>query len=203
MHLHPSPDTIYDQNLLDDARYQILIAGTKSGEHSSFSGLWNRPSKEITITMYLNTRNRQSVEDALQEAFLKAVHYLQFVDKPTFSVRCCRTAIDSVLAIVGKKRVNPRAWMDWSVDGETWQQWKISDEMAKSDERFLREERERHLTEAIRKLRPTLRSIMEIQQLRNGSGTPKGTQTIIVTAADSAGGNPTPRSSTHRPMICK
>jgi hypothetical protein len=150
MNLHPSPDTIYDQNLLDDARYQILIAGAKSGEHSSFSGLWNRPSKEITITMNLNTRDRQSVEDALQEAFLKAVHYLQFFDKPKFSVRCCRTAIDSVLAIVGKKRFNPRAWMDRSVDGETWQQWKISGEMAKCGERFLREERERHLTEAIR-----------------------------------------------------
>lgn len=168
MNLHPSPDTIYDQDLLDDARYKILIAAAKSGEHSSFSDLWNRSSKEITITMYLNTRDRQSVEDALQNAFLQALHYLQFVDKPMFSVRCCLIAIDSALAIVGKKRVVPRAWMDWSVDGETWQHWRISDEMGKSDERSLREERERNLTEAIRKLRPTLRSIVEIQQLRDG-----------------------------------
>jgi DNA-directed RNA polymerase specialized sigma24 family protein len=165
MNLHPSPDTI--QELLDDARYKILIAGAKSGVHPLFSGLWNRPSKEIKITMYLNTRDRRSVEDTLQEAFLKAFHYLQFVDKPTFSARCCRTAIDSVLAIVGKKRVSPEAWMDWSVDGETWQHWKISDAMAESDERSLREERERHLAEAIRKLRPTLRSIVEKPVLHN------------------------------------
>ena len=173
MNLHPSPDTIYHQDILDEARYKILIAGAKSGEHSLFSGLWNRPSKEIKITMDLNTRDRQSVADVLQEAFLKALHYLQFVDKPTFSVQCCQTAIDSALAVVRKKHVTPDAWMDWSVDGETWQHWKISDEMAKSDERSLRKERKRQLTEAIRKLRPTLRSIVEIQQLRNGGPTPK------------------------------
>jgi hypothetical protein len=171
MNFHPVPDTIDDQDLFD-ARYKILIVGAKSGGFSSFSDLWNRASKGITITMYLNMGDRQSVESAFQEAFRKVLHYLQFVDKPTFSIRCCRTTIDSALAIIGKKRVDPETWMGWSVDGETWQHWKISNEIAKSDECSLREERERHLMEAIRKLRPTLRSIVEIEQLHMALNTP-------------------------------
>jgi len=59
--------------------------------------------------------------------------------------------------------------MDWSADGETWQQWEMADKKANIEEHYVKKETERHLKRAIHRLRPALRSIIEIQQAHEGS----------------------------------
>jgi RNA polymerase sigma-70 factor (ECF subfamily) len=170
MNSYLSASNISGQFVLDGANDEILVTAAKSGEHVAFSELWNRHSKKAFNTMYRITKNRQDAEDALQDAFLKAfVHLKNFDGRSAFSTWLTRIAINSALMILRKKRAHPEASMDWSPDGETWQQWEMEDGTANIEERYAREEGQQHLKRAIRRLRPTLRNIIEIQQLHDSS----------------------------------
>lgn len=59
--------------------------------------------------------------------------------------------------------------MEWSVDGETWQQWEVPDKRANTEELYARKELEKELRRAINRLRPALRTVIEIQQSNEGS----------------------------------
>lgn len=156
--------------LFEGSNDEMLVAAAKSGESRAFSELWNRHSKKIFNTMYRVTRNRQDAEDALQDAFLKAfLHLNNFDGRSSFSTWLTRIAINSALMILRKKRAHPEVSMDASADGESWQNWEVPDRRVNIEEHYVRSERERHLKRAIRRLRPALRNVIEIQQTHDGS----------------------------------
>ena len=78
-------------------------------------------------------------------------------------------AINSALMILPKKRRHLEASMDWSFDGETWQQREVADERVNVEEHYARKESEQALKRAIHRLRPALRTIIEIRQSNDGS----------------------------------
>jgi RNA polymerase sigma factor (sigma-70 family) len=170
MNSYLSVDSIGKNSVVGILNDQMLVTVAKSGEHSAFSELWGRHSKRAFNTVYSITRNRQDAEDALQDAFLKAfVHLRTFDGRSAFSTWLTRIAINSALMILRKRRARPETSMDWSGDSESWQQWEMADGRVNTEEHYLREEHERHLKRAIRRLRPALRSIIEIQQSHDGS----------------------------------
>jgi RNA polymerase sigma factor (sigma-70 family) len=115
--------------------------------------------------MYRITRNPQDAEDALQDAFLKAfVHLKNFDGRSTFSTWLTRIAINTALMILRKKRAHPETSMEWTADGDNWQQWEMADMRVDIEEHYAKKEAERHLDRAIHRLRPSLRSVIEIQQ---------------------------------------
>jgi RNA polymerase sigma factor (sigma-70 family) len=165
-----SPGTLSMQAILETSNDEMLVAAAKTGEHLAFSELWNRHSKKIFSTMYRITRNRQDAEDALQDAFLKAyVHLKNFDGRSTFSTWLTRIAINSALMILRRKRAHPEISMDGGVEGETWQHWEVADRRVNTEEHYARSEREHHLKRAIHRLRPALRTIVEIQQVHDSS----------------------------------
>jgi RNA polymerase sigma factor (sigma-70 family) len=158
------------QAILNSSGDETLVAAARSGEHMAFSELWNRHSKKVFNTMYRITRNRQDAEDALQDAFLKAfVHLKNFDGRSSFSTWLTRIAINSALMILRRKRAHPEVSMDGSVDGDAWQHWEVPDRRVNTEEHYARSERERHLKRAIHRLRPALRTIVEIQQVHDSS----------------------------------
>jgi len=72
---------------------------------------------------------------------------------------------DSALMTLRRKRSRPETSMDWSGDGETWQQWEVPDNSSNIEDLYLKKEADLKLKEAIERLRPPLRSVMEIQRL--------------------------------------
>ena len=54
-------------------------------------------------------------------------------------------------------------------DGETWQQWEISDQTTDGEELYARHETVERLRRAIGRLQPILRSVVEIHQSNEGS----------------------------------
>lgn len=170
MNLCPSGCGIQDLSFLGDVNDERLVAAAKSGEHLAFSELWNRHSKKVFNAMYRITRNQQDAEDALQEAFLKTfLHLKNFDGRSTFSTWFTRIAINSALMILRKKRAHPETSMDWSPDGETWQEWEMVDRRANTEEHYTRQESQRRLRRAIHRLRPTLRDVVQMQQLHDCS----------------------------------
>jgi RNA polymerase sigma factor (sigma-70 family) len=165
MNSYLSPVSIGMIHDLENANEEILVTAAREGDHSAFSELWNRHSKRAFRTIYRITRNQQDAEDALQDAFLKAfVHLKNFDGRSTFSTWLTRIAINTALMILRKKRAHPETSMEWTADGDNWQQWEMADMRVDIEEHYAKKEAERHLDRAIHRLRPSLRSVIEIQQ---------------------------------------
>lgn len=149
---------------------EVLVAAAKSGNHPAFGELWTRHSNTVFKTVYRVTGSRHDAEDATQDAWMKAyLHLNTFDGRAKFSTWLTRIAINSALMILRKKRSHPETSMDWSVDGETWQQWEVGDKRANIEEHYSRKEAEKDLRRAIHRLRPALRTVIEIQQSHDGS----------------------------------
>jgi RNA polymerase sigma factor (sigma-70 family) len=152
-------------HILESANDEILVTAAKVGDHSAFSELWKRHAKRAFNTMYRITKNRQDAEDGLQDAFMKAfVHLNSFDGRSTFSTWLTRIAINSALMILRRKRAHPETSMEWTTDGDTWRQCEVTDTRANVEEDFERAEAGWLLERAISRLRPPLRSVIEIQR---------------------------------------
>jgi RNA polymerase sigma factor (sigma-70 family) len=158
-------------NFVDSAATdEALVAASKRGDHPSFVELWTRHSNRAFKMVYRITGNRDDAEDAIQEAWMKAyMHLSTFDGRAKFSTWLTRIAINSALMTLRRKRAHPETSMDWSADGEIWQQWEMADKRANTEEHYVRKETERHLKRAIHRLRPALRTIIEIQQAHDSS----------------------------------
>jgi RNA polymerase sigma factor (sigma-70 family) len=149
---------------------EVLVAAAKAGNHPAFAELWTRYSNTAFKIVYRVTGNRDDAEDAIQDAWMKAyVHLHTFDNRAKFSTWFTRIAINSALMTLRRKRSHPETSMDWSVDGETWQQWEVADKRANIEEHHVKKEAEKNLKRAIHRLRPALRTIIEIQQTHDGS----------------------------------
>ena len=147
-----------------------LVAAAKLRDHPAFAELWTRHSNTAFKMAYRITGNRDDAEDAIQDAWMKA--YMQwntFDGRAKFSTWLTRIAMYSALMILRKRRAHPETSMDWSADGETWQQWEMADKKANIEEHYARKEARHRLNRAIRRLRPALRTIIEIQQSHDSS----------------------------------
>jgi RNA polymerase sigma-70 factor (ECF subfamily) len=144
----------------------LVVEAAKSGDHSAFEELWTRHSRTAFTLVYRIIGNRDDAEDTLQDAWMKAfVHLKTFDGRSKFSTWLARIAINSALMVLRRKRIRQETSLDWSEDGETWQGWEISDDRLNGEDLLLEKEAELTLKEAIERLRPPLRTIMEIQCL--------------------------------------
>jgi RNA polymerase sigma factor (sigma-70 family) len=149
---------------------EILVEAAKLRDHPAFLELWTRHSNTAFKMAYRITGNRDDAEDALQDAWMKAyMHLNSFDGRAKFSTWLTRIAINSALMILRKKRAHPETSTDWSADGETWRQWEMADERVNIEEHYSRQEAERYLKRAIHRLRPALRTVIEIQQSHDAS----------------------------------
>jgi RNA polymerase sigma factor (sigma-70 family) len=158
-------------NFVDPATTdEVLVAAAKLGNHTAFAELWTRHTNTASKIVYRVIGNRDDAEDAIQDAWIKAYMHLNTFDgRAKFSTWLTRIAINSALMILRRKRSHPETSMDWSVDGETWQQCDVADNRANIEEHYAGKEAENDLKLAIHRLRPALRTVIEIQQSHGGS----------------------------------
>jgi RNA polymerase sigma-70 factor (ECF subfamily) len=149
----------------------VLLSTAKSGDADAFVTLSRRHYRRVFQTTYRITRNQQDAEDALQDSLLKAFSHLKdFEGRSSFSTWLTRIAINSALMILRKKR----GWFEISMDG--------NDDFSGRGERrepqspcedpessYVRREREALLREAIVRLPPLCREVVELWQAREYS----------------------------------
>ena len=149
---------------------EVLVAAAKLGNHTAFGELWKRYSNTVFNMVFRVTANRDDAEDAIQDAWMKAYTHLNtFHGRAKFSTWLTRIAINSALTILRRKRSHREDPLEWCVDGEGWQQWEVGDKRANVEEHYAKKETKRDLQQAINRLRPSLRIIIEIQQSHDGS----------------------------------
>jgi RNA polymerase sigma-70 factor (ECF subfamily) len=124
-------------------------------------------AQKIFRVAYRITQNREDAEDAMQDAFLLAfAHFEDFDGRAAFATWLTRIAINSSLMILRKQKTARTVSLDAANDsGESQTFAEVKDPAPDAEQRYLQKEREATLRDAINKLRPSLRSVVEVAQL--------------------------------------
>jgi RNA polymerase sigma-70 factor (ECF subfamily) len=148
-----------------------LVSAARDGYANAFAELRDRHSSKILRTTYRITRNWEDAEDALQDSFLKAfTHLKKFEGRSSFSSWVTRIAINMSLMILRKKRRSKELLIDpGDNDSESYDRWEPLDLSEDPERRYARHERAELLRRAIRRLRPALRTAVELQQAQDYS----------------------------------
>jgi len=111
------------------------------------------------------TRHREDAQDAVQESFLSAyVHLEKFDERARFSTWLTRIAINAALMKIRKNRVSRKVGVEDAVNAIP-----LSDSVPNPEETCARTEQKAALRDAIAKLRPTLRNVIELHDLQEYS----------------------------------
>ena len=150
---------------------QKLVAAAKCGDAAAFDALFQPIAKRTFQIVYRITRNREDAEDALQDSLLRAfLHIKAFETRSGFSSWFTSIAINSALMTLRKKRNSFEIPMDGSGNPDAiGRHWEAADRAPNPEKHCLQKERERILRRAIRELRPSIRGVVEMQQLQERS----------------------------------
>src|SRR5467141_1600786 len=152
-------------------RDDSLVEAAKSGHSMAFTTLSEGYRQQLFRAAHRITRNREDAEDAVQDALLRAfVHMADFDGRSSFGTWLTRIAINSALMILRKKRASLEIASDcddvFAADGLHYE---ITDHRPNPERRYSQSEEENMLRKAIQNLRPTLRVVVQIQQLQERS----------------------------------
>jgi RNA polymerase sigma-70 factor (ECF subfamily) len=134
----------------------------------AYGELCRRHSGVAFRTIYRITRNTQDAEDALQNSLMSAfIHLNQFDGTAAFSTWLTRIAINSALMLIRKKRAHPESALEPHGDGETREYEGIPGRSPNPESLLLESERDLHLEQAVRRLPPRLREVVELRSSKD------------------------------------
>ena len=143
---------------------EALVAGAKMGHGRFFDELHERHRERMFWVAHRITRHREDAQDAVQESFLSAyVQLKKFDERARFSTWLTRIAINAALMKIRKNRVSREVGVEAADFVER------RDSVPNPEEICARNEQKAALRDAIAKLRPTLRSAVELHDLQECS----------------------------------
>lgn len=145
-----------------------LVAAAKSGDEGAFAALVKHHQKRILALALRYTRVREDAEDVVQQAFHKAFVYVEkFEGKSSFATWLTRIAINEALMLLRRRRALREELIDaTNKDERTTLGFDMPDGRPDPEVTYLQRERARILSAAIAQLRPALRAVIELQELR-------------------------------------
>ena len=148
-----------------------VSTGIPSQAETTFEELCQPQLRKIFQTAYHITRNREDAEDAVQDTLLQAfLHLGDFDGRSAFSTWVTRIAINSALMTIRKRRTQRSVSLDSPGNTESAAgTWEVADPAAHPEQLYLIGERQRKIREAVATLRPTIRRVIEVQQLEERS----------------------------------
>jgi RNA polymerase sigma-70 factor, ECF subfamily len=152
----------------------VLVSTAKSGDADAFVELCKRHQRRVFQETYRITRNRQDAEDALQESLLRAFSHLKgFQEKCSFSTWLTRIAINSALMILRKNRGRIKISIDGTDGtddpGGKYERLEIKALTEDPESQYVRRETEELLRDAILRLSPVIREVIELRRAREYS----------------------------------
>jgi len=148
-----------------------LVALAKAGDENAYAELIKGALPAARRAVRSILRAEADAEDALQEATIRSYFKLSTFDgRAKFTTWFTRIAINSALMILRKKRTSHEVSLDSPADSDaTSGSWEVPDYAPNPEKRYAQSERENILRGAIRTLRPTIRKVIELQQLQEHS----------------------------------
>lgn len=156
---------------LRNAGDRRLVDAAKSGHATAFATLCERSIQQLLRITQRITGSHEDAEDAVQDALLNAyVHLTDFDGRSSFPTWLTRIAINSALMILRKKRTSREVALEIPAESDSGTlTFEIPDHTPNPERRYAQREEKTILNRAIQNLRPTLREVVEIQQLQERS----------------------------------
>jgi RNA polymerase sigma-70 factor (ECF subfamily) len=148
---------------------ETLVLAAKNGNEQAFEILVERHRRRMLAVALRLTRVREDAEDVAQQSFQKAfVHFHTFEGKSSFSTWLTRITVNEALMLLRRGRGHREVSIDEdSVDvkGDA-SHLEIAASDPGPEASYLQREEARILSEAMDKLRPGLRKVIELRDLR-------------------------------------
>jgi RNA polymerase sigma-70 factor (ECF subfamily) len=145
-----------------------LLVVAKRGETAAFDVLYRAYAGRILRTVRRITRNHEDAEDAVHDAFLRALLHIQTFDgRSAFSTWLTRIAINSALMLLRKKRDSREVTPAKHHESES--QWEATDPAPDPEQQYAEQEPLRLVRDAIAGLRPSIRRALEMHTLQGRS----------------------------------
>jgi RNA polymerase sigma factor (sigma-70 family) len=144
-----------------------LVAAARRGQEAAFGVLFDRYRQMMLRAALRITQKHEDAEDAVQDSFLSAfLHLKDFDGRSSLSTWLTRIAINCSLMVLRKRRTSREMPMESSnEDGETVKIWEPVDPALNPEKQYAAGQQERIVREAVRRLRPTIRTAIELRQL--------------------------------------
>ena len=143
---------------------EVLVANARHGDEHAWTELWRRHSKVAHRILLRITGNQEDAEDALQEALMKSfVHLKSFDGRSKFSTWLVRIATNTALTQLRRKRCRPEVLFSGYADAFSDALGALRDDSVDVEARFVLRERTELLRVAVERLRPSLRSVIELR----------------------------------------
>ncbi len=160
---HTSPGCIYQRWPIDIATEDDLIDAARLGDKEAFVELWNHHSNKVFGTIFRIVKNREDAEDLLQEACLKSfINIHRFDGRSQIYTWITSIAINATFMALRRKRIRQESSMVTLTDEDGWRSLDIADESVDIEDNYLRSERAALLWQAIRRLSPKRRMVLEM-----------------------------------------
>jgi RNA polymerase sigma factor (sigma-70 family) len=145
-----------------------FVAIAKMVDGTFFDELRKRHGAKLFRVAHRITRHREDAEDAVQESFLNAyIHLNGFNGRAKLSTWLTRITINSALMKLRKSRLSRELSLASAAEGfESCQEDKFRDRSPNPEELCEKEEHKAIVRNAIAKLRPSLRRVVELHQLQ-------------------------------------
>jgi RNA polymerase sigma-70 factor (ECF subfamily) len=162
---HKAEPTIACVN--DPAGERTLVVAAKNGDEQAFETLFKRYQRKTLAVVLRYTRVVEDAEDIVQQSFYKAfVHLCQFQGESSFSTWLTRIAINEALMFLRRIAAVREVLIDDIRDAESADSLDIPDSNADPETRCSQREEARILSQAVRNLRPALRTTIMLRELR-------------------------------------
>lgn len=147
-----------------------LVAATKSGDAQAFEELVLRHRQRVLAVAQRITNNREDAEDVAQESFHKAfLHLGAFQERSRFSTWLTRIAMNEAFMLLRRRRGVLEVLPESPDDGVKFNSESFVDQSPNPEESCWRREHTQLLTEAINRLRPTIRTTIVLRDIEERS----------------------------------
>jgi RNA polymerase sigma-70 factor (ECF subfamily) len=155
------------QNVAGQDEEATLVLAAKCGDGNAFEVLIRRYQRRTLAVVRRFTPIQEDAEDIVQQSFQKAFVYLHtFEGKSSFSTWLTRIAINEALMSLRRSRGHREVSIDdLSGNEETALGLEMPDSRAGPENAFLQGERNRILSAAMNKLKPGIRTAIELREL--------------------------------------
>jgi RNA polymerase sigma-70 factor, ECF subfamily len=152
----------------DPAGERALVVAAKNGDEQAFETLFKRYQRKTLSVVLRYTRVVEDAEDIVQQSFYKAfMHLCQFQGESSFSTWLTRIAINEALMFLRHVRLTREVSIDGIRDAEGSPViLEKPDSNPNPESSCSQREEVQILSEAVRNLRPGLRTAIVLRELR-------------------------------------
>jgi RNA polymerase sigma-70 factor, ECF subfamily len=148
-----------------------LVEDAKKGDAAAWGALFDRYERRILAIAGRMMRNHEDAEDVVQQAFQRAfMHLDSFHGDSRFSTWLTRIAINEALMMMRRRRPNTTATEGPTTEGtDSEVAIEIEDARPTPEQRYAELELRTSLIDSVLRLRPNLRAVVLLRELRDFS----------------------------------